>query len=340
MLYQIARSLLFKLDAEHAHEVTLNGMRRAESSGLLKLATGRPPAGSAVECMGLTFPNPVGLAAGLDKEGRCIDALGSIGFGFVEIGTITPRPQEGNPQPRLFRIIEKEAIINRMGFNNPDIEQGVKNVASAKSFKGIVGFNIGKNKVTPNEDAISDYLTCLEAAYPVADYVAVNISSPNTPGLRDLQSPEATAKLIETLKQSQEKLQAEHGKYVPIALKVAPDIEDDHLKALSRVFLDTGLDGLITNNTTLSRAGVEHSPTSEQSGGLSGAPLKNRSLEVLQAFKAELGDKLPIIAVGGIMTPGDATERLAAGASLVQLYSGFVYHGPPLVHQIIKATRS
>ncbi len=336
MLYPIARSILFKLDAEHAHEVTLKGLRRAYKTGLLHFTMGSPPKSKPVECMGLTFPNAVGLAAGLDKEGNCIDALGSLGFGFVEIGTITPKPQDGNPQPRLFRIVEEKAIINRMGFNNPGIEKGVENVKSAKNFKGIVGFNIGKNKVTPNENAIDDYLITLRSAYPVADYVAVNISSPNTPGLRDLQSAESTARLIETLKSEQAKLQAEHGKYVPLVLKVAPDLEDQHIKDLARVFLETGLDGLITNNTTISREAVADYTLAEQAGGLSGGPLTARSLDVLKAFKAEVGDKLPIISVGGIMTPEDATARLDAGASLVQLYTGFVYGGPPFLHKTLK----
>jgi len=324
MLYPIARSILFKLDAEHAHEVTLKGLRRAHKTGLLHLTMGSPPKSKPVECMGLTFPNAVGLAAGLDKEGNCID-------------TITPKPQDGNPQPRLFRIVEEKAIINRMGFNNPGIEQGVQNVRSAKQFKGIIGFNIGKNKVTPNENSIDDYLITLRSAYPVADYVAVNISSPNTPGLRDLQSAESTARLIETLKIEQTKLQAEHGKYVPLVLKVAPDLDDQHITDLAKVFLETGLDGLITNNTTISREAVTGYTLAEQAGGLSGAPLTERSLDVLKAFKAEVGDKLPIISVGGIMTADDATARLDAGASLVQLYTGFVYGGPPLLHTTLKA---
>lgn len=336
MLYNLTRSLLFKLDAEHAHELTLDLMRRAQSLGALKFAQGRLPASQPVECMGLTFPNAVGLAAGLDKQGNTIDALGTLGFGSVEIGTITPKPQEGNPQPRLFRLIDHEAIINRMGFNNPGIDQGVANVRSAKAFKGIVGFNIGKNKVTPNDQAIDDYLICLRAAYPVADYIAVNISSPNTPGLRDLQNIDDTTRLIDALKAEQSRLETQHGKKVPIALKVAPDLADEHIAAMSRAFLDTGLDGLICHNTTISREAVADHAYSEQAGGLSGAPLSQRGLEVLRAFKSHLGDTIPIISVGGIMTAEHARQRIDAGANLVQLYTGFVYHGPPLVKAILK----
>ena len=335
MLYETARTLLFKLDAEHAHEVTMKSLRWSQNSGAIKLFRQQLPTVKPVKCMGLTFPNPVGLAAGLDKEGNTIDALGSLGFGFVEIGTITPRPQDGNPQPRLFRIVEKEAIINRMGFNNPGIDQGVENVRASRSFQGVIGFNIGKNKVTPNESAVDDYVACLRAAYPVADYVAVNISSPNTPGLRDLQSADATAQLITALRTEQETLTKTHGKHVPIVLKVAPDLTDEQIRDLSKVFLETGLEGLITNNTTLSREAVSEYAMSEQAGGLSGAPLTQRSLEVLKAFKAELGSAVPIISVGGIMDGRTAVERLDAGASLVQLYTGFVYGGPPLVKDIL-----
>lgn len=336
MLYNLTRNLLFKLDAEHAHEVTMDLMRKTNALGLLGLTGGRLPTSTPVECMGLTFPNAVGLAAGLDKQGNTIDALGKLGFGSVEIGTITPKPQEGNPQPRLFRLIEHEAIINRMGFNNPGITQGVENVRSARSFKGIVGFNIGKNKVTPNENAVDDYLICLRAAYPVADYIAVNISSPNTPGLRDLQNIDETAKLIDALKDEQSKLEQEHGKKVPIALKVAPDLSDEHIEAMAQTFLENGLDGLIAHNTTLSREAVKGHERADEAGGLSGAPLSDRGLEVLKAFKSHLGDRIPIISVGGIMTPEHAQQRIDAGAKLVQLYTGFVYHGPPLVKGILK----
>jgi len=336
-LYPASRALLFQLDAERAHHWSLAGLRSLEKAGILEAMAGAAPEASSVECMGLTFPNPVGLAAGLDKEGNSIDAFGRLGFGFVEIGTITPRPQPGNEKPRLFRLKEHHAIINRMGFNNPGIVEGAANVRASKSFQGIVGFNIGKNKDTPNEDAVEDYLKGLRGAWPVADYVAVNLSSPNTPGLRDLQAADSSARLIEALKKEQEKLAKESGRHVPIALKIAPDLEDGHIRDLSRVFLEQGLEGLIATNTTLARAPVAGHPSAEEAGGLSGAPLTKRATEVIAAFHAELGSKVPIIGVGGIMSPADAQEKLAAGATLIQLYTGFIYQGPGLVHEILAA---
>ncbi len=341
--YRFARNLLFRLDAETAHDVSMHNLRWLEKLHLLGpliALTGKPPAGKPVDCMGLTFPNCVGLAAGLDKEGSCIDALGRLGFGHVEIGTITPRPQPGNPQPRLFRIIDREAIINRMGFNNAGIEVGASRVAASRRFRkngGIIGFNIGKNKLTPNENAVDDYLACLRGAWDVADYIAVNLSSPNTPGLRDLQAADETARLLETLKQEQEKLTASSGRRVPIALKVAPDLEPTHIADLAKVFLDGGLDGLIATNTTISRSEVAGCDYASQAGGLSGAPLTSRSTEVIAAFHSHLGSEVPIIGVGGIMTAEDAQEKLKAGAKLVQLYTGFIYHGPPLISEILKA---
>ena len=339
--YRFARNLLFRLDAEQAHHLSLDVLRWMNQLKLSGLFSSKKIASQPVECMGLTFPNCVGLAAGLDKEGRCIDALGKLGFGSVEIGTITPKPQEGNPQPRLFRIIDKEAIINRMGFNNPGIRAGVDNVSSSHSFRkqgGIVGCNIGKNKVTPNENAVDDYLKCLRGAWDVADYITVNLSSPNTPGLRDLQAADETARLLETLKQEQEKLIVSSGRRVPIALKVAPDLEPQHIADLSQVFLDGGLDGLIATNTTISRKEVAGENFEHQAGGLSGAPLTTRSTDVIADFYSHLGEQVPIIGVGGIMTPEDAQAKLKAGAKIIQLYTGFVYHGPPLVQGILKAT--
>ena len=263
--YNLAKGMLFKLDAEKAHHVSMNMLRRTERMNMLKFLSGKTAnsSGLEVECMGLKFPNPVGLAAGLDKEGNTIDALGRLGFGSIEIGTITPLPQPGNPQPRLFRIIEEEAIINRMGFNNCGVEQGVENVRAAKTFKkngGIVGFNIGKNKVTPNEEAVDDYLKALRACWGVADYVTVNISSPNTPGLRDLQAADDTARLLEALKIEQAKLMADTGVKMPIALKVAPDMGEEQISELSKVFLDGGLECLIATNTTIDREKVEGKP--------------------------------------------------------------------------------
>jgi dihydroorotate dehydrogenase len=333
--YNFARDLLFKLDAEDAHHHSIDLLRRTESAGILKFVAGKLPKAQPVECMGLTFPNPVGLAAGLDKEGSTIDALGRLGFGSVEIGTITPKPQPGNPLPRLFRIIEEEAIINRMGFNNVGIEQGVKNVKAAKTFRGIVGVNIGKNKVTPNEQAVDDYLKALRGCWGVADYVTVNISSPNTPGLRDLQAADDTARLLEALKNEQAHLTEETGIHMPIALKVAPDMGEEQIADLSKVFLEGGLDGLIATNTTISREPVLGKPYAQQAGGLSGKPVTEKSTEVIKAFYSHLGEQVPIIGVGGIMTADDAIEKLDAGAKLIQLYTGFIYHGPPLIHSIL-----
>jgi dihydroorotate dehydrogenase len=311
-------------------------LRLAERSGLLKLMFQADPFSMPVEVMGLKFPNRIGLAAGLDKEGNTIDALGRLGFGFVEIGTITPRPQLGNPQPRLFRLIPDEAIINRMGFNNPGIQAGVENVRRSKNFSGVIGFNIGKNKDTPNEDAADDYLVCLRAAYPVADYIAVNLSSPNTPGLRDLQGEEASARLLELLKREQESLAVQHGKHVPLLFKVAPDLEETHISALAKVFLNGGLDGLIATNTTLDRHAVKSHPRASEAGGLSGKPLTTRSTEVIAAFSSACGGKLPIIGVGGISSVEDAQDKLRAGASLVQIYSSFIFQGPALVEELVK----
>lgn len=332
--YSLVRSGLFRLDAELAHHGSMAALRVAESSGLLKFLPRVDPLDSPVEVMGLKFPNRVGLAAGLDKEGNTIDALGKLGFGCIEIGTITPRPQIGNPKPRLFRLLDHEAIINRMGFNNPGIDAGVENVASASSFKGIVGFNIGKNKDTPNENAADDYLACLRKAYPVADYVAVNLSSPNTPGLRDLQGADASARLLEVLKFEQQKLALEYGKHVPLLFKVAPDLDEAHIRDLSEVFLKGGLDGLIATNTTLDRDLVAGHPRAAEAGGLSGRPVFAKSTHTLRAFASHLGGRIPIIGVGGISSLEDAREKLKAGASLVQIYTSFIYRGPALVREL------
>ena len=335
--YPLARKLLFKLDAERAHHWSLAGLRTAERLGILEGLAGGSGPDTPVECMGLTFPNRVGLAAGLDKEGNAIDAFGRLGFGFVEIGTITPRPQDGNPKPRLFRLLDHEAIINRMGFNNPGIEGGVANVRKSKSYRGVIGFNIGKNKDTPNEQATDDYLTCLRGAWPVADYIAVNLSSPNTPGLRDLQAADSAARLLARLQEERETLTRKHGRKVPLALKVAPDLDDDEIKALSQVFLDHGLDALIATNTTIARDAVADHPLHDEAGGLSGAPLTTHATEVIGAFHAELGNKIPIIGVGGIMSADDAQAKLVAGATLIQLYTGFIYRGPGLIHDILNS---
>ena len=335
-LYPFFRSCLFELDAEVAHHLSLAALRMGEKTGLLALGCPADEFASPVEVMGLKFPNRVGLAAGLDKEGNTIDALGRLGFGFVEIGTITPRPQAGNPRPRLFRLIEHEAIINRMGFNNPGIDAGVNNVRASKKFEGVIGFNIGKNKDTANERAADDYLTCLRAAYPVADYVAVNLSSPNTPGLRDLQGAEASARLLELLKKEQARLEKEHGKKVPLLFKVAPDLEEQHIADLARVFLDGGLEGIIATNTTLDRAPVAGHKYADEAGGLSGKILLEKSNAVLASFAGHLEKKVAIIGVGGISSVEDARSKIAAGADLVQIYSSFIYQGPKLVRELAR----
>ena len=333
--YPIARKILFSLDAESAHHISMAGLRLAEKTGLLEALSDSIPRDKPVELMGLKFPNRIGLAAGLDKEGNTIDALGRLGFGFIEIGTITPRPQAGNPKPRLFRLIPHEAIINRMGFNNPGIDAGVANVRAHRSFTGPIGFNIGKNKDTPNENAADDYLACLEKAYPVADYIAVNLSSPNTPGLRDLQAADSSARLLETLKKSQENLAARHGKRVPILFKVAPDLTDEQVADLTAVFLTGGLDGLIATNTTLDRELVKDHPWGKEAGGLSGKPVFEKSNHVLSAFASAFSGKIPIIGVGGISNKAEAEEKLRLGADLVQIYTSFVYQGPALVRELV-----
>jgi dihydroorotate dehydrogenase len=336
-LYPLLRSCLFRFDPETAHHLSMSALRAAEMSGMLAMLHPTDDLSEPVEVMGLAFPNRIGLAAGLDKEGDTIDALGRLGFGCIEIGTITPRPQPGNPKPRLFRLIPQEAIINRMGFNNPGIDAGVANVRKSKSFRGVVGFNIGKNKDTPNENAADDYLACLRKAYPVAGYIAVNLSSPNTPGLRDLQGAEASARLLDQLKQEQQKLAAEYARHVPLLFKVAPDLDENHIRDLSKVFLDGGLDGLIATNTTLDREKVASHPRAGEAGGLSGRPLLEKSNEVLRAFASHLGGRIPIIGVGGISSVEDAREKLKAGASLVQIYTSFIYQGPRLVRELARS---
>jgi dihydroorotate dehydrogenase len=286
--------------------------------------------------MGLQFPNPVGLAAGLDKNGDYIDALASLGFGFIEIGTITPRPQPGNPEPRLFRVPQAQGIINRMGFNNDGVDALIQNVQRAK-FKGILGINIGKNFDTPLENAADDYLICLRKVYAYASYITVNISSPNTKNLRQLQEKSALENLLATLKQEQKKLADMHGKYTPVALKIAPDLEPEQISEIAELLLKHQVDGVIATNTTLSRTGVEGLPNADEAGGLSGAPVRERSTSVIRQLSTLLGDTIPIIGVGGILSGEDALEKMNAGASLVQLYSGLIYRGPALVKEVASA---
>ncbi len=333
----LLRPLLFRLDPERAHHWTLAGLRTASLLGLdALLAPGAPD--TPVEVMGLRFPNRLGLAAGLDKSAACIAGFGAMGFGHVEVGTITPRPQPGNPKPRLFRLRERGAVINRMGFNNPGIEAALDNVArSRRGFCGVLGINIGKNKDTPNERAVDDYLTGLQRAYPAADYIAVNVSSPNTAGLRDLQDPTAAGNLLRRLKAEQGGLAEQTGKRVPLAVKIAPDMDDHQIAELAALFGEIGMDGVIATNTTVARHAVSGLRHADEAGGLSGAPLEARATEVIAALRSALDPRVPIIGVGGISDAAGARAALAAGADLVQIYTGFIYRGPTLVREILRA---
>ena len=332
MLYSLARPLLFSLAPERAHELTLSLLKSSHKMGLMRQNVTAKP----VTCMGIEFPNPVGLAAGLDKNGAYIDALAGQGFGFIEIGTITPRPQAGNPHPRLFRLPQAKAIINRMGFNNDGVDQLVENVKAAK-FKGILGINIGKNADTPVEKAVDDYLICLEKVYNYASYITVNISSPNTKNLRSLQSGDALTELLETLKNRQLELAQEYQHYVPLVLKVAPDLDNSDIAFIAKQLLQFKIDGLIVTNTTLSREGVEGLAHAEEAGGLSGAPVFEKSTACLAAFAEVLKGQIPLIGVGGILSGADAVAKKQAGASLVQVYSGLIYTGPELVKDCVDA---
>lgn len=332
-LYPVIKPLLFQLDPELAHTVTVKSMVLAHQLGLL---TAPPVPVQPVQCLGLTFPNALGLAAGMDKSASAAEAWGALGFGFVEVGTLTPRPQPGNPKPRLFRLPTHKALINRMGFNNVGIHAAVKRLRNRRT-KAIVGVNIGKNFDTPNEKAVDDYLYCLKAAYEVADYIAVNISSPNTKGLRDLQGEESMRALIAALKTEQATLETKHGRHVPVVVKIAPDLEDLHIEALARVFNELAVEGIIATNTTISRAAVVGHPLEKEAGGLSGAPVTQRSTEVIKAFRSLLKAEIPIIGVGGIMKGQDAIDKVQAGAKLVQIYSGLVYAGPTLIDEVLQA---
>jgi dihydroorotate dehydrogenase len=334
MLYSLIKPLLFKLDPEVSHDLTLKGLKWVAHGPSCMLA-GKPAEYTPRQVMGLTFPNPVGLAAGLDKNGAYIDGLAALGFGFIEVGTVTPRPQPGNPKPRLFRIPEVEGIINRFGFNNLGVDNLIANVKRAK-YKGILGINIGKNFDTPNERAMDDYLFCLRKVYPYASYVVVNISSPNTKNLRQLQERSALAGLLSALKGEQAKLAEQYGRHVPIALKIAPDLEADQVSEIAALLLEHGMEGVIATNTTLSREAVAGLPHGEEAGGLSGAPVKSKSTDVIRQLSEHLRGEIPIIGVGGIMSGRDAQEKIDAGASLVQVYSGLIYRGPKLVGDICK----
>ena len=333
--YAILKPLLFQLDAEVAHDYTLKSLHVAEKFGLLKLYPTAPVV-QPRQVMGITFPNAVGLAAGLDKNGAVIDGMAALGFGFLEIGTVTPRPQPGNPKPRLFRVQEAQGIINRFGFNNLGVDNLITNVKAAK-FKGILGINIGKNFDTPNEKAVDDYLFCMQKVYPYASYITVNISSPNTKNLRALQEKDALSQLLLTLKQAQLELAQLHGKYVPIALKIAPDLEVEQINEIADLLMQHQIDGVIATNTTLAREKVQGMSNGNETGGLSGAPVRDKSTMVIQLLSQRLQGALPIIGVGGILDGADAVEKIAAGASLVQIYSGLIYKGPKLVHDVCRS---
>jgi dihydroorotate dehydrogenase len=337
--YSLIKPLLFQLDAELTHDITLKTLKFAEKSGVLNCYP-QAPICAPREVMGLKFPNAVGLAAGLDKNGAVIDGFSKLGFGFIEVGTVTPRPQPGNPKPRLFRVPQAEGIINRFGFNNLGVDNLVENVKAAK-YKGltsnqILGINIGKNFDTPMEKATDDYLICMQKVYAHASYITVNISSPNTKNLRDLQAAEALSTLLAALKLEQKKLAEKHGKYVPMTLKIAPDLTDPQVVEIADLLMQHQIDGVIATNTTLSREAVKGLKHSEETGGLSGAPVKNQSTIVIQQLSKQLQGALPIMGVGGILSGADAVEKIAAGASLVQVYSGLIYKGPKLVHDICK----
>ncbi|MDT8363674.1 MAG: quinone-dependent dihydroorotate dehydrogenase [Nitrosomonas sp.] len=332
MRYNLLRPLLFLLDPETAHTLTLESLGLLHHTGI---SICPPVPCEPVHVMGITFPNPVGLAAGLDKNGAYLDALAALGFGFIEIGTVTPRSQPGNSKPRLFRIPEAQAIINRMGFNNEGVDKLLANVASSR-YRGILGINIGKNADTPLENAVDDYLICLRKVYRIASYITINISSPNTAGLRQLQQATELDNLLRILKNEQTRLSDQHGHYTPLAIKIAPDMEPAQTEQIARLLIKHHMDAVIATNTTISRDGLESLQHINESGGLSGTPLAARSNAIIQSLAEQLQGAVPIIGVGGIMQPIDAQAKINAGASLVQLYSGLVYRGPALVTETVR----
>lgn len=331
MLYDLARPLLFSLSGEQSHDLTLAMLRRGAGHLWPSCVPAKP-----LRVMGIDFPNPVGLAAGLDKNGDCIRGLAALGFGFIEIGTVTPRAQAGNPKPRLFRLPAGQALINRMGFNNHGVDYLLRSVEKS-AFTGVLGINIGKNVDTPVERAVDDYLFCLERVHQAATYVVVNVSSPNTPGLRTLQHGDALESLLATLREAQTRLDQQAGRRVPLLIKIAPDNDAEALNAMAAAFIRHEMDGVIVGNTTLSRSGVEGLVHADEAGGLSGAPLKQRADEALATMVTALAGKLPVIGVGGIVSGQDAADKQQLGASLVQLYSGLIYRGPGLVGEAVKA---
>ena len=336
-MYSLARPFLFCLDAERAHDLALTAIEAAYRVGLNPLLAEKlKPLPTKV--FGIEFPNPVGLAAGLDKNGAHVDALAALGFGFVEIGTTTPRPQPGNPKPRMWRLPQHQAVINRLGFNNAGVDALLRNVEKAR-FSGVLGINIGKNKDTPNERAVEDYLFCLDRVYARSSYVTINISSPNTQGLRDLQEEETLKRFVGTLREAQERLAAKHGARKPMLLKIAPDLTEAELDAIADVLLAAKIDGLICTNTTIDRSVISGAPYAEEAGGLSGKPLFDKATSVLRGMAQRLGGKVPLIGVGGILSGDDAAAKITAGASLVQFYSGMIYRGPGMIGECVDSIR-
>jgi dihydroorotate dehydrogenase len=337
-MYQLMRNLLFRLPPEAAHNLTLTGLDVGQKLGLLEKIVNRP-VDLPVRVMGLDFPNPVGLAAGLDKNADHLDALGALGFGFIEVGTVTPLAQPGNPKPRMFRLSDHQAIINRMGFNNHGLAHLVDRV-SHRRYPGILGINVGKNKATPNEESESDYRKGIAAVYSHADYIAVNVSSPNTPGLRDLQFGDSLKGLMHAIKDEQARCHKDTGRYVPVAVKIAPDMDDEGIRFIASALQASGLDGVIATNTTISRDAVAGHRHAGEAGGLSGLPVRESSTRVIKGLYAELGETLPIIGVGGVTDGNSAAEKIGAGAKLVQVYTGLIYRGPELISESVEAIRA
>ncbi|MBV1959409.1 MAG: quinone-dependent dihydroorotate dehydrogenase [Pseudomonadales bacterium] len=330
-MYSLLQKALFQLPAETSHQFALKSLDITHRLGLSGLLAATVPA-TPIELLGMQFANPVGLAAGLDKNGDHIDSLAALGFGYIEIGTITPRAQPGNPKPRLFRIPEKQVIVNRMGFNNKGVDYLIERVKESR-YQGVLGINIGKNVDTPVENATDDYLICMRKVYRYASYITVNLSSPNTPGLRSLQHGETLKSLLDALKNEQSKLALEHGKTVPLMIKIAPDLDSSEVESITKVLVEYEIEAVIATNTTLSRDAVRGCKYADEAGGLSGAPLLDASTEVVRTIRSTAGDKLKIIGVGGICDAKGAAEKCRAGADLLQIYSGFIYRGPELIRE-------
>ncbi len=337
-MYWLLRRLLFCLPPEMAHRLSLQSMDILARLGLSGIVADRVSE-QPLKVMGLNFPNPVGLAAGMDKDADHLKGLAKLGFGFIEVGTVTPRAQAGNPQPRMFRLVAQGALINRMGFNNLGADHLVDQVRRS-GYRGVLGINIGKNADTPVEKAVDDYIICMRKVYPHASYITLNLSSPNTPGLRDLQFGEPLKELLLSVKRVQKQLEEQYGKYVPLALKIAPDMAEDDIRQVAETLMQVGIDGVIATNTTIARSGVEGVEYGDEKGGLSGAPLSDRSVEVIRSLSAALQGKIPIIGVGGIMDGPTAAQKIAAGASLIQVYTGFIYRGPSLISEANEAIKS